>query len=263
MTDQLDGLRERIPARNARARSFPHFGRALRALRRLLDEPDDTQNAFEVFDALDPNTVQRRLTRVLQHAEGRRLLVEQPDLLSLLQDRSALAALPEGSLGRAYLAHIERHGLDPAKLVRMRRELDAQHGPRDPALQWFADRTLLGHDLWHVLSGYGADGLGEAALLPFSWAQQGGLANAFLTLGAAQRAWNFPDREWPRYLWRAWRRGRRARLLDAIPYEELLAEPLERVRALVGIDPPEQAHPGGVLRSDAPEGAAASLARTA
>jgi ubiquinone biosynthesis protein COQ4 len=257
MSERLEAMFERIPARNARARRFPHFGRALRALRRLLDDPDGTQSAFEVFDALDPNTVQRRLTRVLQHAEGRRLLVEQPDLLSILQDRAALAALPEESLGRAYLAHIDRHGLDPGKLVRLRREFDTRSGPRDPALQWFADWTLLGHDLSHVLSGYGADELGEAALLPFSWAQQGGLANAFLTLGAAQRAWKFPDRAWPRYLWRAWRRGRRARLLDAVPYPELLAEPLDRVRRLLDIDPPEQAHPGGVLRSGAPERAAA------
>ena len=157
MSDRLETMSERIPARNARTRSLPHLGRALRALRRLLDEPDETQNAFEVFDALDPDTVQRRLSRVLRHAEGRRLLLEQPDLLVRLQDRAGLASLPEGSFGRAYLAHIERHGLDPAKLVRMRRELDGQHGPRDPALQWFADRTLLGHDLWHVLSGYGAD----------------------------------------------------------------------------------------------------------
>ena len=71
-----------------------------------------------------------------------------------------------------------------------------------------------------------------------------------LTLGAAFRAWDFPDREWPRYLWRAWRRGRRAMPLNLLPYEELLAEPLDDVRRAAGIDPPERAHPEGVRRSD-------------
>lgn len=255
---QLETLEERIPARRARARQRLHPGRALRALRRLLDEPDATENAFLVFYALDPNLTQRRLARFLEHAEGRRLLSERPDLLARLRDRAALAALPEGSLGRAYLAHIERHGLDPGKLVRMRRELDARYAPpADAALQWFTERTLLGHDLWHVVSGYGADSLGEAALLPFSWAQQGGLANALLTLGAAQRSWDFPDPSWPRYLWRAWRRGRRARLLDAVPWEELLAEPLADVRRLLAIDAPERAHPGRVRRRDPTEQQAA------
>ena len=242
----LDALSKR--ARRTRAR--PDWRAGWRALQRLLDEPDETENAFHVFRALDPNADERRLCRMLREPEGRQLFLERPRLMERLSDRAYLQGLPERSLGRAYLAHIERHRLDPGKLVQLRRELGERDPMQDAGLEWYAERQLLMHDLWHVLAGYGADDLGEAALLPFSWAQQGGLANGFLTLGAAFRVWNFPDTSWPRYVWRAWRRGRRALPLDTLAYEELLAEPLEEVRRAVGIDPPEQSHPDGVLESE-------------
>jgi hypothetical protein len=53
------------------------------------------------------------------------------------------------------------------------------------------------------------------------------------------------------YLWRAWRRGRRAGCLPALPWDELLAEPLDAVRRLARIGPPEAAHPEGVRVGDA------------
>ena len=40
-------------------------------------------------------------------------------------------------------------------------EDDAEH-------EWFYDRINVMHDLWHVLTGYGTDELGEAALIAFS-----------------------------------------------------------------------------------------------
>ena len=55
------------------------------------------------------------------------------------------------------------------------------------------------------------------------------------------------DLYWPRYLFRAWRRGRRASLLAAARYEELLALPLEDVRRRLGVAPASEAHPGGIL----------------
>jgi len=52
---------------------------------------------------------------------------------------------------------------------------------------------------------------------------------------------------WPRYLFRAWRRGRQAALLSTVPYERLLPKPLDEVRHLLHIQPASAAHPGGIL----------------
>jgi ubiquinone biosynthesis protein COQ4 len=236
-----------------RRRPRPQWLRALRALRRLLDDASQTQNAFEVVAALDPDFSERGLEAMLAHPEGRRLFAQRPSLLDHLADRSALARLLDGSLGRAYLAHIERWGLEPGKLVAIGRGYaDATHAG-DEGLRWAAERSQLTHDLHHVLTGYGADPLGETALLWFSFGLGGGRGIALLMLGAALRARHDGGRGWWRYLWRAYRRGRRAGALAALPYEELLAAPLARVRELALIEPPEVAHPGGVRVEAVPE----------
>jgi ubiquinone biosynthesis protein COQ4 len=228
-----------------RRRARPQWRRALLALRALLREPSRTEQAFEVMAALDPDLMERGLARALSHPEGRRLFVARPCLLERLGDREALARLPQGSLGRAYLAHIERHGLDPGKLVELGRSKPEIRAD-DEGARWFADRSELSHDLHHVLTGYGADGLGETALLWFSHGLVGGRGTALLMLGAALRARRDAGPGWALYLWRAWRRGRRAGCLAAMPWEDLLAVPLDEVRRLAGIDAPEGVHAGGV-----------------
>jgi ubiquinone biosynthesis protein COQ4 len=107
---------------------------------------------------------------------------------------------------------------------------------------------ILLHDLFHVLTDYGTDDLGEATLLAFSLAQFGGLSQALLTLGAAfdcarSLGWRFLRSEL-----RAFRRGRRAARLATLPWEELLPLRLETVRRLAGVDDAREAHPEGILR---------------
>jgi len=228
--------------------------RAFAALRELLANPDHTEKAFEIFQAIDGNNEERCFQRFRRDPTGRRLLAERPSLLAVLSDRDRLARLPAGSFGRAYLDYLERSGFDPGGLVKLKATLQEQARARgeevtlDPGREWYRDRSILMHDLWHVLSGYGTDELGEAALLPFSWAQLGGLANALLVIGVVVRGSTLMGPRFPRYLLRAWRRGRRARWLNALPYEDLLAQSLEAVRHAAAIEPAAVAHPQGVLR---------------
>ena len=245
MTGNLAALPERLPRTSSKHR--PDWGRAMRAMRALLDDPDSTQHAFEVSYALDGDMAGRRLERILEHPEGRRLYFEQPSLMAQVRDRKLLAAMPEGSFGRAYLEYLERNGFDPVALSDLRKQTDLVKD-RDAGGEWFAERADLMHDLWHVLAGYGTDGAGEAALLPFSLGQYGGRSNVLLSIGAGLRArQGLRGRHWFAYLYRAWRRGRLAAQLDVLRYEELLPLPLDAVREAVGIEPPERAHPGGIL----------------
>jgi len=237
-----------------RRRHRPELRRALRALRRLLDDPDQTQNAFEIGYALDGDAFAGDLAKMVSCSAGRRVFRERPCLLDTLSDRQALLGMPEGSFGRAYLEHIDRFGLVPDKLVQLRRETDAVHAARDEDLRWYVERADLSHDLWHVLSGYGADGLGEGALLAFTLAQRYTRAGLLLTFGASSRIARIVGPRWGRYVWRAWRRGRAAANLSALPYESLLPLPLQSVRRAAGIEAPEAAHPGGLLQ-ELPEAA--------
>lgn len=226
--------------------------RAWQSFRALIADPDDTARAIDFFYAVGTGDFERSFQRLCAEVDGRRLLARRPSLLAALADRDALTRLPEDSLGRAYLAYLERTGFDPGGLLevqeRVRSHWEEHEGvPRlDPAREWFRDRSIVVHDLFHVLSGYGTDEVGEATLLAFSQSQFRGRANALLTLGAAFEVWQVLGWRWLVYLKRAWRRGARARWLTALPLEELLPQPLDAVRRLAAIEPAEVAHPEGI-----------------
>jgi ubiquinone biosynthesis protein COQ4 len=243
----------RIPA--APPRRKREWRRALRALRALMANPNDTKQAFEIFDAIDADACERAFRRFHADPTGRRLLAARPSLPDHLADRPALAHMAPGSFGRAFLAYLDETGFDPRGLLQLKADLEADlrtrgevRPPLDPAREWFRDRGLYTHDLMHVLTGYGTDELGEATLLPFTWAQNGGHANAILVIGVALRGISVVGPRFLRYLWQAWHRGRRTPWLGVLPYEELLPLPLAEVRRIAGVVPAETAHPGGILR---------------
>lgn len=217
--------------------------RAMRALRELLDEPDRTEKAFEVFVALNGDEEERSFQRFRAHATGAALLRERPCLLDRLSDREALARLPAGSFGRGYLEYLERTGFSPDGLIRLKAEMErhaASIGEQlpvlDPAREWFRVRGLLVHDLWHVLTGYDTDRRGETYLLAFTLAQLPGRANRLLTIGAGLRGLREDGVGLVCAVYSAWQRGRRATWLPALPYEALLPVRLEEVRAGAAIE---------------------------
>jgi ubiquinone biosynthesis protein COQ4 len=209
-----------------------------------------TDLAFEVVDALTGASFERAFQRFRAHPEGGRLLDERPDLLATLMDREALAALPEGSFGRAYLAFMQSADLNAAGLAAAQATAMQRRGEvrrLDPDREFFSQRGRDMHDLWQVLTGYGMDEAGEAALLAFNLGQFFNAGIAFIVLAAVAIGPRDRSLSWPRYLWRAYRRGRRATRLSAVRYEELLAQPLGDVRLRLGIAPPNLAHARGVI----------------
>ena len=228
--------------------------RALRELRALFACPDDTERAIDFMYALAPRDYERNFRRFSNSERGRALLDERPSLLAALSDRAALARMEEGSLGSAYLAYLDRNGFAAGGLLalnhRVQERWEREEGMprRDSAHAWYTDRSILAHDLFHLLTDYGTDDLGEATLLAFSLAQLPGRAQAVLTLGAALDLVRNFDWRFPRTALRAWRRGRRATDLVALPWEELLPLRLETVRRLAGVSEAAEAHPEGILR---------------
>jgi ubiquinone biosynthesis protein COQ4 len=211
--------------------------RGLRALRQLIENPDCTEKAFEVFLALDGKDEERHFQRFRTHPTGSALLRERPVLLDRLANRPALAQLPPDSFGAAYLAYLERTGFPPDGLLRLKAELEERAASTgelrvlDPAREWFRVRTLLSHDLCHVLTGYGTDPEGETQLLAFTLAQVPGRCNRVLAIGAGLRSVQQMGLGFARSLHTAWQRGRRAVWLPALPYEDRLPLPLAQVRA--------------------------------
>ena len=233
---------------------------AVRALRALIRDPERTDAVFDLIEALDRDLDESSIHEFAAHPEGKRLLSERPDLLAALSNHAGLAELAEGSLGRSYLDFVRANGISAEGLV----EADEGRAHRlaaapESAAVYLSNRGRDCHDLWHVLSGYGTDEAGEVSVLAFTYGQYPSLGLLLIVLAGVvlgPRSWGF---HWERYLWRAYRRGRRADL-DYAPYEQWLALPLDEARRRARIEPAQVAHPNGVIaanRGDAPEVATA------
>jgi ubiquinone biosynthesis protein COQ4 len=232
--------------------------RAWKALGRLIEDPKRTDEVFEIIDSLAGNSFERQWKFFSAHPVGQRLLHERPSLLATLADREALRELPPGSFGRTYLDFMTAGGLTAEGLVAAEitaAERNPSPLPNDPDREYLGDRMRDMHDLWHVLTGYGMDEAGEAANLAFTLGQIPTPGFALIVLAAAVLGPKDVMLTWPRYLFRAWRRGVRAERLCVVPYEELLALPLDDVRQRLKIDPPRVAHPDGIIVANAINGA--------
>ena len=159
--------------------------------------------------------------------ESRRELLTQA--MDVLNDRDMLRALPDGSLGRAYLEFVERENLSADGLT----DASVKGGRiiKDPDLALYAARTRDMHDLWHVTTGYGRDGLGELSLLAFTYAQLGNIGIAMIIyFGARGGVRESGDKRIWKAIWEGYRNGRSATWWAAEDWEGLLAAPLEEVR---------------------------------
>jgi ubiquinone biosynthesis protein COQ4 len=209
---------------------------AIRAMRALLRDPDDTARVFDVISALGGRNGERAFERFRRTDTGARVLAEGRSLLAVLSDRERLLALPPESLGRRYAEFMGRERISAEGLA----EASLAAGHADPSLS--PERRLFGarlrdmHDLWHVVTGYGRDLLGEASLLAFSYAQTRNRGVGFIVATAWWKARRAP--EFRRMLRDGYRRGRSSAWLPAADWEALLARPLEDVRAELRVGSP-------------------------
>ena len=221
--------------------------RGRKALRSLIADPEQTHQVFELIEALAGNAGERHFQRFLAHPGSEPLLRDKPDLLAALGDLDHLASLPSDSLGASYLRFMREGGIDARGIVDASDQIEREDLGLDPDRAWFFDRVRDMHDLWHVLTGYGRDVAGEAANLAFTYAQVRNRGVGLIVLSSAYLGPWALDAHWPRYLWRAYRRGRRADVLSAAPYETMLALPLSEACRRLRIEPAPLAHPRGIL----------------
>lgn len=230
------------PAPRTRIRPW----QALRAFAKVARNPDDTESGARFVLALQGNRTEESFQRFAAHPAGAKLLAERRQLIDRLRDRAWLASLPEGSLGRAYLHFVETEDLSADGLREIVDRADPAYLQMDAERRLVHDRVGAMHDLWHVVTGYGRDLVGEFLLICFSWKQLRTRAFALLVpLGYVANARRIPGfrglaRE-------ALRRGQDAVWLPVQDWEALLERPLDEVRETLCVGPPPAYTP---VRSD-------------
>ena len=93
------------------------------------------------------------------------------------------------------------------------------------------------HDLWHVVTGYHRDILGELALLAFTYEQTRNPGIGYIVRKVEKRM-RSGNRQVSSFLKDASARGKAAAFLPTADWEALLERPLEDVRRELRIGPP-------------------------
>jgi ubiquinone biosynthesis protein Coq4 len=129
------------------------------AYRTFLKDPG--QGILHILAAGEGSPWQRRVEkrREAQAASLVGVMVEI-DLPGLLQ-------LPADTLGGAYARHMVEQGFDPQAFVKA-----------DDT--WITRRTALGHDVYHIITGFDATPIGEFGLAAFCLMQSWDLLNVFV-----------------------------------------------------------------------------------
>ncbi len=210
------------------------------AVSRLLRNPDDTGQVFKILEALKGNSLGLAHKRMQLDLRGQQLLEEQPNIVSVLNDREALLAMPEGSIGRAYYDFVHREGLSADGLI-----ASSEEAPRFEKMgrneRWLGDRLRDIHDLQHVMTGYGRDTLGELCLLSFMTTQTPSRGIDFIIfMGRTKGQKENPDLDLKSLVREGREIGQSADWMLFTRWEDRLHEPLEKVRAELGFIPPSK-----------------------
>lgn len=231
-----DGTVLRHPDRPAPRYSLP---RAIKNFRLLMKDKEDTSLVFKIYESLPSKHFMPRVRDLTLSEHGEFLRRTEPSLPEIFDDHAELRKTPKGSLAHAYCDFMETEGLTAAGLVA---EHDKLGRPKyDDLVQWFGDRSRDTHDLFHVLTGYGRDALGEQCVLLFTHGQSP--TQGHLLIGYAGSA-NIKKMVWGSKapvmgaVRQAKRTGRGAPVLLEQPIRELLKQPVDRVRKALNIPEP-------------------------
>ena len=211
-----------------------HFGK-------LVDDKEDTEQVFHIIEATKGRRSHAQARDFIRSPEGQRFLAEGVDIPAMLDDHARWADCAPNSVAAHYIAFMKREGLSAAGLVaESHRWAPPESLPRDQT-QWYFDRLRDTHDLFHVLTGYGRDALGEVSLLGFSYEQNHNTGILFIAYAGARQIKKVSGTKAP--LFAAIKEGRKlGRAAAKISHQDiaaLLREDIGEARARLGIGKPE------------------------
>ena len=178
-----------------------------------------------------PFYIYRLRDTMLSDSTGRRILRDRPRITSQTVSMTKLRALPESSVGRAYVSWLDREGVSPDTRSSVK-YID------DEECAYVMQRYRESHDFYHALTGLPVFVEGEVALKAFEFANtllpMTGLslfATTRMTPSERMRFWNT-------YLPWAVSNGLGSKDIINVYWEEELERNVEDLRNELGIERP-------------------------
>lgn len=195
-------------------------------------------------------SLSRLRDRMLESAEGRRILKERPRVNSSTVDMNALVQYQEGSFGKAYVTWLERCGVTPDTRAPVRHkppparpELTADQVQYidDPELAYVMQRYRECHDFYHCICNLPVNVESELALKFFEFVNLGLPMTAFAAaFGPIRLSEKKRARLYSEYVPWALKCGGSAQSLITVYWEKRWEQNIEEMKTEFGIwDPPE------------------------
>lgn len=215
--------------------------KALRHFGKLVEDKEDTAQVFHIIEAMKTKRGHQQGWDFIRSPEGQRLLNDGVDILGSLDDHARWADLPPNSVAQKYIAFMKREGLSAQGLVDESHRWEAADQRPNDLTQWYFDRLRDTHDLFHVLTGYGRDAIGEAALLGFSYEQNHNPGVIFIAYAGARQIKKVSGTKAPIYgaVREGQRLGKAAAKLAHQDVEALMREDITEARKRLNIGKPE------------------------
>ena len=220
------------------AGKVPGLYDAFVAVKRLIADKEDTSQVFTILEALGKRSSEKSWKKFKKHPNYS-MLREQPPLMNFLCDKKWLSSLPEGSLGRHYYEFLQRENISAEGLVEASEKGFSGLRPLADETVEFHQRQRDAHDLWHVLTGYGRDALGELCLLAVTYRLLGnpGLLLIILFGGRHIKKLNPGFKFWSA-IGEGFRHGRQMSWLPGVDWKDVLPLPIDEARSMLNIQTP-------------------------
>jgi len=234
----------RVARERAGAPTFhPEF---VKNLVRTFDDPD-RHGVHLLFNEWWPHAPDFTIARYLENFRaipGVRAFLEKRHLAEPIP-LDALAAMPEGSVGRGYHDFLTRNGLEKNLALNYKLLHDAvsaagQLDRMPDDLKYAVIRGFQVHDILHVVTGYSSSRPHELSLQAFCLAQlQFPYFGMWMSTTTSRMTFLEPDAIVPVMdaITGGWQFGRRVRNLQLEEWEARFEEPLAEVRVRFGIAP--------------------------
>lgn len=215
---------------------------ALRHFRNLVADKEDTKQVFFIIEALKGRQVLKQAEEFL-HSDTAHDFMQREESLGIadmLDDHKRWADCGPETVAQHYIRFMKREGLTANGLVEESYDWRPREERPDDQLEWYFNRLRDTHDLFHVLTGYGRDALGEAALLGFSYEQNQNLGVKFIAYAAARQIKKATGTSAPLYgaIKEGRALGKAAAKLAHMDVEKVMRTDINEVRAELNIGKP-------------------------
>lgn len=205
------------------------FISGLQGFMAFVKNPGDTESVFDIADAMGRTEAQAAAVAYLKSIpEVAQIMAER--YIAPVPDLKYLLSLPEDSLGYVYSSHMTETNFDPEFYRKVVIQDD---------FTYIVLRVRQTHDIWHTVTGFGVDVLGEIGLQAFQLAQNRSPLSVMLMAGAILHTIRISDNLniVMQGIDRGYRMGLQAEPFLAQKWEEAWEKPLSEWRTQLGVEP--------------------------